>query len=173
MHITHTASVMFSQFLSFLLSTWDLKYLANVPGREQFLAKDPPPPLGISTIWLMSQGMSTFWLRTPTPFPTPTTCSGHKHYLANVPGHEHFLAKEPKALPTPTPHPSGMSTIWLMSQSISSFWLRTPPSIWLMSQGMSTFWLRTPPPGISTIWLTARGMQSIFELPSCFRFMSS
>ena len=27
----------------------------------------PPPPPGMSTIWLMSQGMSTFWLRTPPP----------------------------------------------------------------------------------------------------------
>ena len=32
-------------------------YLANVPGHEHFLAKDPPP--GISTIWLMFQGMQS------------------------------------------------------------------------------------------------------------------
>ena len=29
----------------------------------------PPPLLGMSTIWLMSQGMSTFWLRTCPPPP--------------------------------------------------------------------------------------------------------
>ena len=29
----------------------------------------PPPLLGMSTIWLMSQGLSTFWLRTPPPPP--------------------------------------------------------------------------------------------------------
>ena len=29
-------------------------------------------------------------------------------------------------------------------------------TIWLMSQGLSTFWLRTPPPlGMSTFWLTS------------------
>ena len=63
MHIAHAASVMFSQF--FVLpsvhkgggESGQMHYLANVPGHEHFLAKDPPPP------------------------------SGHEHYLANVPGH--------------------------------------------------------------------------------------
>ena len=75
MRIAHTASLMISQFLSFLLSTvggsGHMHYLANVPGLEHFPAKDP----------------------TPTP-------SRHEHYLANVPGHEHFLAKNP---PPPPP----------------------------------------------------------------------
>ena len=44
----------------------------------------------IFTIWLMSQGLSTFWLMTPPP------PFGHKHYLANVPGLEHFLANDPR-----------------------------------------------------------------------------
>ena len=75
--------------------------------------------------------------------------SGREHYLANVPGHEHFLAKDPH----PHPPPPDISTIWLMSQGMSTFWLRTthPPPL--------------PP---SRYGLPARGMQSIFELPSCF-----
>ena len=95
-----------------------MHYLANVPGHEHFLAKDPTPtPTGISTIWLMSQGMSTFWLRTPTSTPPPP--SGHKHYLANVPGHEYFLAKDP---------PFCMSTFFCLPaqgmQSIYEYCLR-------------------------------------------------
>ena len=34
-------------------------------------------PPGMSTIWLMSQGLSTFWLRTPPPSPPP----GDEHLL--------------------------------------------------------------------------------------------
>ena len=44
-----------------------MHYLANVPGIEHFLAKKCSCPEwgdpGICTIWLMSQGLSTFWLK--------------------------------------------------------------------------------------------------------------
>ena len=45
-----------------------MHYLANVPGIEHFLAKKCSCPegggvLGKGTIWLMSQGLSTFWLK--------------------------------------------------------------------------------------------------------------
>ena len=49
MRITHVASVIFSQFLSFLLSTkggrggGHMYYLANVPRGAHFLVKDPTP----------------------------------------------------------------------------------------------------------------------------------
>ena len=37
------------------LPSWHKHYLANVPGLENFLAKDPPsPPPGMSTFWLTS-----------------------------------------------------------------------------------------------------------------------
>ena len=47
-----------------------MHYLANVPGLEHFLAKDP----------------------VPSPHPPP---SKHMQYLAKVPLLEHFLAKNP------------------------------------------------------------------------------
>ena len=46
---------------------------------------------GICTIWLMSQGLSTFWLKSAN---AQRGGSRHMHYLANVPGIGHFLAKK-------------------------------------------------------------------------------
>ena len=66
---SNTTSVMFSQILSFLLSTGggggsgQMHYLANVPGIEHFLAKE-----------CSCQGWG----------------SGHMNYLANVPRNEYF-----------------------------------------------------------------------------------
>ena len=64
MCIAHTASVMFSQFLSFLLSTGggsrQMHYLANIPGIEHILAIKVLMPVGGGG-------------------------SGHMHHLANVP----------------------------------------------------------------------------------------
>ena len=66
MHITHTASVTFSQFLSFLLFTGGggsrhMHYLANVPGLEHFLAKDPPPPQATALFGLPARGMQSIF----------------------------------------------------------------------------------------------------------------
>ena len=63
MHITHTASVMFLPF----------------PCVHRGGGGGGGAP-GICTIWLMSQGMSTFWLRTlPPPLPP-----GNEHVFACV-----------------------------------------------------------------------------------------
>ena len=53
MRIMHTASVMFSEFLFTFEGSGHMHYLANVPGHEHFLCKDPPPP-GMSTFWMTS-----------------------------------------------------------------------------------------------------------------------
>ena len=80
--------------LSFLLSTgqmwgggggsWHMHYLANIPGLEHFLAKEPPS--GHNHYLTDVPGLQHFLAKDPP--------SRHKHKLANVPGLEHFLAKD-------------------------------------------------------------------------------
>ena len=65
MPIMHTLSNVFSFCPSFCSQGGGgtcMHYLANVPGHGHFWLRTPPTPPGISTIWLMSHGMSTFWL---------------------------------------------------------------------------------------------------------------
>ena len=120
-----------------------MHYLANVRRLEHFLAKEPPPP-GMSTFWLMSQGLSTFfWLRAPPP-------SGHDHFLANVSGHEQFLAKDPPPsrhehflayvpglehflLAKSPPLPLGMTTFLANVSGHEHFLAKPPPPLWALA----------------------------------------
>ena len=64
-----------------------MHYLANVPGIEHFLAKDPPS--GHKHYLANVPGHEYFLAKDPP--------SGHKHFLANVSGHEHYLSYQRKA----------------------------------------------------------------------------
>ena len=116
MHIMYVASVMLSQFLSFLLFTGGG---GNIP---ECLA---------AHLYKQVQAFSSsFW----------------PHMSRLITGKEHFLKLG-------TPHPMGKSTFW-------HYW------------GRVLFATGDPPPHTHTLWTidSARGMQSIFELPSCYDY---
>ena len=152
----YIVTVMFSQFMSFLLFTGggaskQMHYLANVPGIEHFLAKKCSCLEGES---------------------------GHMHYLANVPGIEHFLAKKCSCQEgggsIPECHAGCLykhhalllnyyqsdhlllkgilkACTCLYSEAARHSGILTPSPLgistnWLMFKGLSTFWLRIPPP---------------------------
>ena len=71
------------------------------------------------------------------------------HYLASVSGHEHFLAKDP----LPSGHKLHLANVPGYEHLLAKDPLPPPHT--------------SHPQALAHLDLTARGMQSIFELPSC------